>query len=264
MSLYIAPDTKRPRVLYIKNQKGVCNLKLKACALLIVLFIFFSFSPTIIYANSAEPPALIVILKNAPEDVSISTISANSIQEGKKRKVAWETYYAFYKRDIGNNKEITLRVSGNDVSYDQIVGNQYVNGYNSIVTLDFSRQSIAAGKLLSRSILLVTLRVSLTLLIEGIILFLFGFRSKKSWTIFLVMNLLTQGILNIVLNNVSPFASYLILNLIFMEIFVFVAEIIIALVFIKEHEKLHRVSYVLVANLASLILGGYLITLLPI
>ena len=56
----------------------------------------------------------------------------------------------------------------------------------------------------------------------------------------------------------------LFLNLIIMEIFVFIAEIIGTLIFIKEHVKLRRILYVIVANLASLILGGYLITILPI
>ncbi|WP_202949404.1 hypothetical protein [Desulfosporosinus meridiei] len=167
-------------------------------------------------------------------------------------------------RDIGNNNEILLRVSGNGVSYDQIVGKEFLTGYNSIVTLDFSSQTIAAGKMLSRSILLVTQRVLFTLVIEGVIFILFRFRDKKSWIAFLMMNLLTQGILNVALNGASPFASYLIFNLILMEFFVLFAELVGVLVFIKEHGRFRRVSYVLVANLASLVLGGYLITVLPI
>lgn len=239
-------------------------MKLKSYMLLIIFFVIFSFLPTIAYANSAEPPGLILILKNAPADVSVSIVSADSIQEGKKRKVAWEIYYAFYNRDIGNNNEILLRVSGNGVSYDQIVGKEFLTGYNSIVTLDFSSQTIAAGKMLSRSILLVTQRVLFTLVIEGVIFILFRFRDKKSWIAFLMMNLLTQGILNVALNGASPFASYLIFNLILMEFFVLFAELVGVLVFIKEHGRFRRVSYVLVANLASLVLGGYLITVLPI
>lgn len=240
-------------------------MKRNLCTLLIMFLAIFYFFPTIAYANSAEPPALIVIMKNAPEDVSVSIISADTMKEGHQRKAAWETYYAFYNRDIGNNTEITLRVSGNSINYDKIIGKQYLTGYNSIVTLDFSRQTITAGKLLSRSILLVGLRVLFTLVIEGGIFFLFRFRDKKSWISFLIMNLVTQGILNVVLNGASPLASsYLILNLIFMELFVFVAEIIGVLVFIKEHGRFRRVSYVLVANLASLILGGYLITVFPV
>jgi hypothetical protein len=229
-----------------------------------MFFVIFCFFSTIAYANSAEPPALIIIMKNAPEDVSVSIISADSMQEGKKSKSAWETYYAFYKRDIGNNEEIILRVSGNGMSYDQIVGKQYLTGYNSIVTLDFLGKSIEAGKLLSRSVILVMLRVLFTLVIEGVFFLIFGFRDKRSWITFLIMNLLTQGILNVILNEASPFASYLIFNLIFMEFFVFIAEIIGILVLIKEHGRFRRVSYTLVANLASLVLGGYLITALPI
>ncbi|SDH85309.1 hypothetical protein [Desulfosporosinus hippei] len=232
--------------------------------LLIIFFIVFSFFPTLAYANSAEPPGLIVILKNAPDDVSVSLVSTASIKDGRKSNTAWETYYAFYNRDIGNNQEVTLRVSGNDTSFDRIVGQEYLTGYNSIVTVDFPAQSIEAGKLLSRSILLVTIRVFFTLVIEGVIFILFGFRDRKSWIVFLMMNLLTQGILNLALNGVSPLNSYLIFNLIFMEFWVFIAEIIGVLVFIKEHGGFRRVSYVLVANLASLVLGGYLITVLPI
>ncbi|RCX20178.1 hypothetical protein DFR58_102251 [Anaerobacterium chartisolvens] len=239
-------------------------MKRKIYTLFIILLAIFCISPATAYANSAEPPALIVIVKNAPEDISISIISEDSVKEGKKSDTVWETYYAFYKRDLGNNSQVILRVSGNGMVYDQAVGEQYLNGYNSIVTLDFSKQSIQAGKLLSRSILLVALRVLLTLAIEGLIFLLFGFRDKKSWITFLLMNLLTQGILNIALNGFSPFASYLILNLIFMEIWVFLAEITGALILIKEHGRLRRVLCVLIANIASLVLGGYLITVLPI
>jgi len=203
-------------------------------------------------------------MRNAPEDVSVSIITADSMTEGRKSKTAWETYYTFYKRDLGSSTEITLRVSGDGVEYEQPVGEQYLEGYNNIVTLDFAAQSLAAGKLLSRSILLVTLRVFLTLAIESAIFFLFGFRDKKSWLVFLLMNLLTQGILNIILNGASPFASYLIFNLVLMEFWVLVAEIAGALVFMKEHGRLRRVTYVLVANLASLVLGGYLIIVLPV
>ncbi len=239
-------------------------MKRKVYMAYIMLLAAISFFPVISYANSAEAPALIIIMKNAPADVSVSILLEDTIKEGKRSRTAWETYYAFYKRDLGNNNEITLKVSGNGTDYEQIVGEQYLNGYNSIVTLDFSAQTITAGKLPSRSILLVTLRVILTLAIESVIFFLFGFRDKKSWIVFLLMNLLTQGILNLVLNGAPPFKSYLIFNLVFMEFWVFLAEIIGVLIFMKEHGKLRRVFYALAANSASLVLGGYLITVLPI
>ncbi|AEE95601.1 hypothetical protein [Mahella australiensis] len=239
-------------------------MKSKERVVLIILLSVSCFIPMVAYANSAEPPTLIVIMKNAPEDVSVSAISAGRITEGEKIERAWETYYVFYNEDIMDDKEITLRVCGNGTSYDQVIEQQYLTGYNNIVTLDFSKRTITEGKLLSRSIVLVTLRVSLTLVIEGIIFFLFGFRDKNSWIAFLIINLLTQGALNIVINSVAPIAGYMILSLLFIEFFVFIAEIIGVLAFIKEYGILRRVSFVVVANLASLVLGGYLITVLPI
>lgn len=229
-----------------------------------MIFAVYCSIPIFVHANSAEPPALIIIMKNAPENISVSIISEDSINEGRKSKTAWETYYTFYRRDLVNNKKINLRVSGNGISYDQTVEMQYLNGYNSIITLDFSARTIAAGKLLSRSIFLVTLRVVFTLIIEGGIFFLFGFRDKRSWVTFWLINLLTQVFLNVVLNEASPFAGYLIMSLIIMEFGVFLAEIVGVLIFIKEHGIFRRITYVLVANTASLILGGYLITALPI
>lgn len=81
---------------------------------------------------------------------------------------------------------------------------------------------------------------------------------------FLIINLITQGALNIWLNSNGPIMTYGMFVLIFGKIFVFAAEIITFLFFVKEHERSRKVIYVLTANLASLFLGGYLITVLPV
>jgi hypothetical protein len=117
---------------------------------------------------------------------------------------------------------------------------------------------------LSRSILLVSMRIILTLAIEAIIFRLFGFRNKKSWIAFLIINLITQGALNIWLNGFAPLASYLVFTLIFGEILVFIAEIIAFSALIKEHRRWRILLYVITANLLSLFAGGYMITVLPI
>lgn len=219
--------------------------------------------PYVVYANSAEPPAIIIITKNAPADISIS-VNNNSMIGGSKRQTAWETYFAFYYRDLRSDENINLHVSGRGTSYELTIGKSFFKSYSNIVTLDFQNKTIIEGKLLSRSIFLISLRVSLTLLIEGLIFFLFGFRSKKSWIYFLIINLLTQGALNITLNGSSPFGSYVIIGLFLMEILIWIVETIAFLAFVKEHKKSRRAIYVFIANLASLILGGYLITILPI
>lgn len=120
------------------------------------------------------------------------------------------------------------------------------------------------GKQLSRSVVLVTLRIVLTLTIEAFVFYLLGYRHKKSWIAFLIINIITQGALNIWLNSFTPIGSYIILSLIFGEVFVFIIEIIGFLIFVKEHRWIRTLLYVLTANFISLIAGGYMITTLPI
>ena len=111
---------------------------------------------------------------------------------------------------------------------------------------------------------LVGLRVSLTLLIESAIFWLLGFRERRTWLIFLIMNLITQGVLNLMLATNPVSASYVIFGLIFGEIFVFIVEWIVTLSLIKEHNQAKRFVTVSLSNFASLILGGYLISILPV
>ena len=85
-----------------------------------------------------------------------------------------------------------------------------------------------------------------------------------SWIMFLLINLLTQGALNIWLDGFNPLDGYLIAVLIFGEFLVFIVEIAAFLLLVKEHRGLRTVLYVLLANLLSLIVGGYVITILPI
>jgi hypothetical protein len=137
--------------------------------------------------------------------------------------------------------------------------------YNNIYTLNLATETLTPGTSLSRNITLITLRVSLTLLIEGIVFFLFGYRTKRSWITFLAANLITQGFLNVWLSaNPQPFNNYIIFNLIGGEILVFIIELIAFLVLVNEHPRWRTVLYVMAANFFSLLLGGWLITVLPI
>ena len=92
---------------------------------------------------------------------------------------------------------------------------------------------------------------------------MFGFRNKDYWIAFLIINVITQGLLNIWINGFFPIQSYLILNLVAAEILIFIAEIKAFLMIIKT-QRLRTVLYVLTANLMSLLAGGYIITVLPV
>lgn len=231
------------------------------------IVIFLSIIIVLLFAspclgNAAEPPSILIIVNNPPEDLEINLLAAPSA-EARITSKAYESYYAFYYRDLKGTQDYTIKVTTSGKSFE-VPLEKPPQAYNNIFTLDLNKKTLEPGKSLERSALLVSMRVLLTLLIEGIIFWVFGYREQKSWYAFFVLNLLTQGALNIWLNNLSPLASYMILNLIVGEIQVFVAELVVFMAFLQEHGRWRTLAYVMTANLISLFAGGYIITYLPV
>lgn len=102
-----------------------------------------------------------------------------------------------------------------------------------------------------------------TLVIEGVILWLFKFRQKRTWLVFLLVNFVTQLGLHLLCNSLSsvPFADsydslgYYVLSLLVPECLIFIVEAISYGVLIKEETSGRRVGYAICANAASYLLG---------
>lgn len=234
----------------------------KSMLILVVLISMFVSFRSICYANAAEPPSILIIVSNPPPDLDISIKTSDTYVKANKVDKAMERYYTFYSRHLKGVGEYVFKITIGEESY-QIAIEKPLNSYNNVYTLNLKDRTLTPGKLPSRSIILISMRVILTLLIEAIIFWLFGFRDKSHWTAFLVINVITQGVLNIWINGFVPTESYLIFSLVFGEILVFIAELYAFLFVIKAH-RLRTVFYVVTANLMSLIAGGYMITKLPI
>jgi len=239
--------------------------------LILILFsILIPAMPVNVLANAAEPPSLVIIVVNPLEDLSIKMVSDGKVTEAKVRQSGWERYYVFYRRDMEPDSVYTFSAVTNGESFDFVI-DKPLKYYNNIYTLDLSRREITEGKYPFRSAILVSVRVIITLVLEGIVFWLFGFRQKRSWLTFLCVNLVTQGILNIWLNNIvpSPVAGYLVISLFIGEFFVFIAEIVMFPILLKENRNwrfrtLRILLYVLFANIVSLVAGSYIITNLPV
>ena len=135
--------------------------------------------------------------------------------------------------------------------------------YRNVYTLDLDNGTLIEGKDPVRSAIYTAMRIILTLLIEGLVFLIFGFREKRSWIIFLVINLITQGGLNLWINTVAFNDYSLLLGLVFFEIIILILELIGFLALLREHTKWRVVLYVILANILSLIAGGYIISILP-
>ena len=97
-----------------------------------------------------------------------------------------------------------------------------------------------------------------TLIIEGILLWLFGFRAKRDWLVFLVVNLVTQAGLHLWIGSGAMAAGshplyYLVL--IVAEVPILLVELVVYVFLLKEHSRLRRAAYAACANIASYALG---------
>lgn len=241
----------------------------------ILLFILtFSFIPKLVSANSAEPPGIVIIVNNAPDDLTLTLqFSPSDSYEMSVIKQGWESYYKFYynmsdfvddKYDLEFSNAILI-VESSKFNFKCILPDENFNIYKNFMTLNLGKQSLSMGVYPWRAPCLVLMRLTLTILIEGIIFYLFSFRSKKSWQLFFIINLITQGGLNILLVGPDINAgAYAIISYYIIEFFIVISEMLAFGYVLDEHKLLRRLAYVLCANALSLIIGAWIIMNLPI
>ena len=238
------------------------------CAGVTVLMLFLCALPA--FANAAEPPCFTILVNGAPEDLRITVVTAEGVQqELHPEKRGWESYFSFYYYMDGNYLEredvisFRLEVSTEGENYAFEIPDD-IRQYNTIFHLDLSAGTLKEAVLAGRNALLVALRVSITLVTEGLVLWLFGYRAKRTWIVFLAVNLVTQTLLNLSITGVIPPEGYWWFTLIFGEILIFLAEAIAFALLFREKGKPRAALAALCANSVSLAAGVFLLTNLPL
>jgi hypothetical protein len=241
------------------------NRKYRRIIFLISLSILIAAAlPSAVSANSAEPPSLTILVVDPPDDFAITLISGGYTENVSRKHIAWETYYNFYLTDMRTDAVYTFEVTADGEVFECSAEGPFEH-YNNVFMLDLSGHELTPGKYPYRSLILVTLRLFFTLIIEGVIFYLFGYRQRRSWLVFLIINILTQGILYLWLDNYSTSLSiYLLFTLFIGEAFVFITEMIAFPVFLREHKKGRALLYAFTTNAASMLAGFLLIALLPV
>lgn len=97
-----------------------------------------------------------------------------------------------------------------------------------------------------------------TLVVEGLLLFAFGFRTRRDWLVFLLTNLATQAGLHLWIGSGAMAAGshplyYLLLMV--AEVPILLVELLVYVFLLKEHGKGRRALYALCANAASYAAG---------
>ncbi len=233
---------------------------------LLVLCIFSLAVPA--FANSAEPPTLIIFATNIPEDAVLTLVTedgqTHQLRQLHRENRLWESIYRlWFPWDVEGIENSQLLVTVGEDSFLCAIPREEGRSYRTALTLDFANQTLTLGQNPWRQPLLTALRIVLTLLTEGIVFYLFGFREMRSWIAFLIINLLTQGWLNIQVNSYY-LGGYWPLSFAAIEFVVFLVEFAAVPLAVKEHKYWRKAIFSLVANAVSLALGIYLIGNLPL
>jgi len=105
-----------------------------------------------------------------------------------------------------------------------------------------------------------------TLVIEGVIFWLFGFRERRSWIVFLAVNAATQLGLHLVTGAMLAESGWHFLNyfltIILQELVIWALEAAAYAVLLKEQSRGRRFGYAFAANIASFVLGYFPLHLL--
>lgn len=243
---------------------------------LIALVIITAFAP-LVSANSAEPPLLTVICLDAPDDLKLIMLYTENGEEQAKElerfSAPWGTYFDSYEYsyfDFIDNDEtfsgFTFLAESSEKSFTVVLG--LPDSYD-VFTLHYEEETLTYGEepfSTVRKWLLAALRVSVTFLTEGLVFLAFGYRKRRSWLIFAVTNLITQGTLNafIITTLTSRLNDYSAMLYLMCEPIIFAAEIFVFAVGLNEHRRWRGAVCAFTANFVSLFAGGLLIVLLPV
>lgn len=242
----------------------------RIAAFVLLVLVCMTLLPNIVYANAAEWPPVTVLVPNAPDDLEISlrftdgSIADEDVHSRGSARRGWETYFRWYVDfDDVNLENAVLTVSSSEKTFECAIPTDALDSYNVLLTLDLDGEVLKNGAYTGRYALIVAIRVIFTLLMEGVIFFLFGYRQKRSWVCFLIINLITQAGVNIALYGAN-YDSYVVLGFILVEVIVFIAEMTAFPLALREDEKGRAVLYAFIANAVSLIGGGFIIANMPV
>lgn len=238
----------------------------KVLTFVIVFLMLAVLMPVRVYANSAEPPAVVIWSVNAPADTElIFTYSDGSTYAVEKNLRLWEKVWFLYEGEYPA-AELTLTVRSSKKSFDiTLPEEKNAVSFKKIYTLDFDSETLTENVSPLRAPLYMLLRVMFTLIIECGFYYLVGYREKDSYIAFIAVNIITQMFVNFVINGGSLDIFYSLTPLIYigMELLVFIFEMIVLPAKVEEKKTGWTLLWVFTANTVSMVIGGFALLFVP-
>lgn len=233
-------------------------------ALLTALLVIFAFAVPAL-ANSPIPPTLAVYPEGLPEGAELYLTSADGAETVKAEELSGVWSFYFGTRHEG---EPTLRVKAGGSEYSfTVTEDMLLNG----AALTFGEDGPVLEARPSHTGLQILTNFGVTIVLELIMLLLFGYRKGRTFLIVLLTNVFTQIAYNFFL-YFSPMSTDFLLVLLLGEAAVFIIEGLIYSLTIavseknwsvkREHSRGRAWGYAITANMVSMILGTVIILIL--
>ncbi len=161
----------------------------------------------------------------------------------------------------------TFRVAAATAGQAQAAEAPYTRDYFDSIVYDWQTNTVtpATPRPLRFLVRLASTLVP-TLMVEGVLFWLFRFREKRSWLVFLAVNAATQVGLHLVFAGLIPLAGFHPIHyaMVFVpaELAICLVEALAYALLLKEQERRRRVGYAVLANITSAVLGYFPLHLL--
>lgn len=211
-----------------------------------------------------DPALLSALTAAVPEGYHACTVQGNSGAPlygdllGRELRPGVRSHYFFYT-GIPTDYQILVVTESGETWLSPPCARRALQ---SSVTVDWETRTVTVPSV-ARSYLLQFLCTLLpTLLLEGVVLLLFGYRRRRSFLTFLWVNLLTQGAMSLYLAvrlTTGGFSGWILFAYVPMELAILLAELLLYRRFLPERGKTEATLYAVCANLISALLGWTLL-----
>ena len=154
----------------------------------------------------------------------------------------------------------TFRVAAATADEAKAVEESYTRQFVSHIVYDWEANTVRDA---TPSVLRFFIRLAATLIptliVEGILFWLFGFREKHSWLVFAAVNVFTQICLHLAVGPTMTISGWHFLNyfllMLIPELIIWAAEAAAYAALLREHGRSRRIGYALLANAVSFAVG---------
>lgn len=269
------PDMRR-----INKGNGI--FKGKVLWLLLLMALVFGTLPAEASAIGNAPPAVTVVVYGAPKDLRMHVVlqyegnPLSSPLEYERR--GWESLYRFYRLGVsmhgnawsGNARDfrgaVLLLESSDGTREIPIAEGLLTPGGNSdVLTLYYRSGELSAGFAPWRAPVLIAMRVAAALLIEGVFFYFSGFSTRKSWVLFVVINVVIHGFLNwLCCGKINYTGSRYAVGFFTAVLVAFITELVAFVLTVEEYNTDKLARCLIRANLVSHAVNYVLMAVLPL